>query len=219
MRQNSRVSDACILAPRLKCENPPGRLIRSHKKVLAGDSAWRIVIHNFSEDERPISIFLGTPRKPQPSLRAFLDLSPPSSPNNVTPSSQPDVPDLSYVTRNFLSLSGLSTRTIYVRPDFQPRVRPAPHIQVKSSYYILPHISPNTMSEQVDLTTIPISPDGGNGPSAAKDNAADIKTVFHDKDNFNVKHPLANRWTLWFTKPASGKVRNLLTVELDGDQC
>jgi translation initiation factor 4E len=63
------------------------------------------------------------------------------------------------------------------------------------------------MSEQVDLTTIPISPDGGNGPSANIDDAADIKTVFHDKDNFNVKHPLANRWTLWFTKPASGKVR------------
>jgi translation initiation factor 4E len=62
------------------------------------------------------------------------------------------------------------------------------------------------MSDQVDLTTIPISPDGGDAASANADNATDIKTVFHDKDNFNVKHPLANRWTLWFTKPASGKV-------------
>lgn len=72
----------------------------------------------------------------------------------------------------------------------------------------------HTMSEQVDLTTIPISPDGGNGSSASNidDAAADIKTVFHDKDNFNVKHPLANRWTLWFTKPASGKVRQMLTL-------
>jgi translation initiation factor 4E len=67
------------------------------------------------------------------------------------------------------------------------------------------------MSEQVDLTTIPISPDGGNNPDAATETKADGTpvTVFHDKDNFNVKHPLSNRWTLWFTKPASGKVRPL----------
>ena len=25
-------------------------------------------------------------------------------------------------------------------------------------------------------------------------------TVFHDPKNFNVKHPLMNIWTLWFTK-------------------
>lgn len=63
------------------------------------------------------------------------------------------------------------------------------------------------MSDQVDLTTIPISPDGGNKPEGAssEDNDKTV-TVFHDKDNFNVKHPLSNRWTLWFTKPASGKV-------------
>lgn len=68
------------------------------------------------------------------------------------------------------------------------------------------------MSEQVDLTTIPISPEGGNaGASASNGPAADTDkpiTVFHDKDNFNVKHPLAHRWTLWFTKPASGKGDN-----------
>ena len=63
------------------------------------------------------------------------------------------------------------------------------------------------MSEQVDLTTIPISPDGGNAPAAADNDGKPI-TVFHDKDNFNVKHPLSNRWTLWFTKPASGKGDN-----------
>ena len=32
-------------------------------------------------------------------------------------------------------------------------------------------------------------------------------TVFHDPNNFNVKHPLMHEWTLWFTKPPSGKVR------------
>ena len=30
-------------------------------------------------------------------------------------------------------------------------------------------------------------------------------TVFHDPQNFNVKHPLMHEWTLWFTKPPSGK--------------
>lgn len=65
------------------------------------------------------------------------------------------------------------------------------------------------MSEQVDLSTIPISPDGGNpGSSSIEERQGEAITVFHDKDNFNVKHPLANRWTLWFTKPASGKGDN-----------
>jgi translation initiation factor 4E len=35
-------------------------------------------------------------------------------------------------------------------------------------------------------------------------------TVFHDPNNFNVKHPLMHEWTLWFTKPPSGKVRQRL---------
>ncbi|KAK3694865.1 eukaryotic translation initiation factor 4E [Podospora appendiculata] len=63
------------------------------------------------------------------------------------------------------------------------------------------------MSEQVDLTTIPISPEGGNVDGGKSDDGATI-TVFHDKEHFNVKHPLSNRWTLWFTKPASGKGDN-----------
>jgi len=35
-------------------------------------------------------------------------------------------------------------------------------------------------------------------------------TVFHDPKNFNVKHPLMNTWTLWFTKTpsASGPKEN-----------
>lgn len=60
----------------------------------------------------------------------------------------------------------------------------------------------------VPLDSIPISPDGDNAvDSGFKDNAAngDVVTVFHDPENFNVKHPLAHQWTLWFTKPPSGK--------------
>ncbi|KAJ0115795.1 hypothetical protein N8I77_012878 [Diaporthe amygdali] len=68
------------------------------------------------------------------------------------------------------------------------------------------------MAEQVDLSTIPVSPEGGNNPSASTDAAASSSskpvTVFDDKDNFNVKHPLAHDWTLWFTKPPSGKGDN-----------
>lgn len=61
----------------------------------------------------------------------------------------------------------------------------------------------------VPLDTIPISPDGGSGGADGSirpypdDHPV---TVFHDPDNFNVKHPLMNPWTLWFTKPPSGKV-------------
>ncbi|KAI8629713.1 translation initiation factor eIF 4e-like domain-containing protein [Xylariaceae sp. FL1651] len=65
------------------------------------------------------------------------------------------------------------------------------------------------MSEQVDLTTIPISPNGDKSDDApSAETAGKLITVFHDKDNFNVKHPLQNKWTLWFTKPASGKGDN-----------
>ena len=60
------------------------------------------------------------------------------------------------------------------------------------------------MDQQVDLSTIPISPSGG--ASGTKDADGKVVTVFHDKENFNVKHPLENKWTLWFTKPPSGKV-------------
>lgn len=65
----------------------------------------------------------------------------------------------------------------------------------------------------VPLDTIPISPaDGMNGDDRQDDERTltkngDFITVFHDANNFTVKHPLAHRWTLWFTKPPSGKVR------------
>jgi len=62
------------------------------------------------------------------------------------------------------------------------------------------------MDKQVDLSTIPISPNGKE-ESDAVDSGKPV-TVFHDKDNFNVKHPLQNKWTLWFTKPPSGKSDN-----------
>jgi translation initiation factor 4E len=72
--------------------------------------------------------------------------------------------------------------------------------------------------EQRPLNEIPVSPPNGE----QEENAATTEqpqrqshgrpgddqqlTVFHDAENFNVKHPLMNKWTLWFTKPPSGKV-------------
>lgn len=71
----------------------------------------------------------------------------------------------------------------------------------------------------VPLDTIPISPakdtdptnvteEDSKQPSAKPAKAGDDPvTVFHDPEHFNVKHPLMNEWTLWFTKPSSGKAR------------
>lgn len=65
--------------------------------------------------------------------------------------------------------------------------------------------------EPVPLDTIPISPDGAmtdstNGATNGGGNAnGPIVTVFDDPANFNVKHQLQHTWTLWFTKPPSGK--------------
>lgn len=72
------------------------------------------------------------------------------------------------------------------------------------------------MTDQVDLKTIPVSPDGDDNENGVSSVEVDEKlvTVFHDKDNFNVKHPLQNKWTLWFTKPSSGKVMPILDSRL-----
>lgn len=64
-----------------------------------------------------------------------------------------------------------------------------------------------TADKQVDLSTIPVSPEGSHDASSNQE--SEPVTVFHNPNEFNVKHPLQNRWTLWFTKPATGKVRLL----------
>ena len=72
----------------------------------------------------------------------------------------------------------------------------------------------------VPLDTIPVSPPGNSGGNENTDPKKDGQqleqiTVFHDAENFNVKHPLMHNWTLWFTKPPSGKVCLLSRVLLD----
>jgi len=55
------------------------------------------------------------------------------------------------------------------------------------------------------------SPQSVPGPVSNENTAPssnEIKTVFHDVNNFNVKHPLLNNWSLWFTKPPSSKGDN-----------
>jgi translation initiation factor 4E len=82
--------------------------------------------------------------------------------------------------------------------------------------------------EQRPLDEIPISLPGedhetvgGKGKGKSRDDTAadndddnrplEQLTVFHSAENFNVKHPLMNKWTLWFTKPPSGKVCPICT--------
>jgi len=69
------------------------------------------------------------------------------------------------------------------------------------------------LDEQRPLDEIPISPPNGEVDDAVDEiglgvpdsNSKEQLTVFHSAENFNVKHPLMNTWTLWFTKPPSGK--------------
>jgi translation initiation factor 4E len=58
-------------------------------------------------------------------------------------------------------------------------------------------------SEPVPLDTIPVTPVGGEKEGA--NDESKVVTVFDDPSNFNVKHQLQHTWTLWFTKPPSGK--------------
>ncbi|CAD6588623.1 MAG: eukaryotic translation initiation factor 4E [Alectoria sarmentosa] len=82
--------------------------------------------------------------------------------------------------------------------------------------------APTTLKSNspVPLDTIPISPanenadpnmtseDGTIESNGAAKSGDEQVTVFHDPENFNVKHPLMHEWTLWFTKPPSGKGDN-----------
>lgn len=54
--------------------------------------------------------------------------------------------------------------------------------------------------------SIPAAPEQKDAPEMNGDSV----TVFHNAENFNVKHPLMHEWTLWFTKPASGKVSGFI---------
>ncbi len=70
----------------------------------------------------------------------------------------------------------------------------------------------NGAAEPSSATT---SSSGGAGGDAAKEsifngkgNADEMRTVFEDPENFNVKHPLANRWTLWFDNPSQKGMPN-----------
>lgn len=68
--------------------------------------------------------------------------------------------------------------------------------------------------EQRPLDQIPISPPNGEVEEETGEDGLGLPgnkeqlTVFHSADNFNVKHPLMNKWTLWYTKPPSNKGEN-----------
>jgi len=82
-----------------------------------------------------------------------------------------------------------------------------PQIAIMAAVTAQAPVNENTKpTSPVDLSTIPISPAGGDKDVKPNGETGEEQiTVFHDKDNFNVKHPLMHKWTLWFTKPPSGK--------------
>lgn len=43
----------------------------------------------------------------------------------------------------------------------------------------------------------PPSDPTANDENAVPASSDELKTVFHDVNNFNVKHPLLNTWSLW----------------------
>jgi len=68
----------------------------------------------------------------------------------------------------------------------------------------------NVQASPVDLSTIPIDPEGADTSNDTSNGSGEESqiTVFHDAENFNVKHPLMHKWTLWFTKPPSAKEKD-----------
>ncbi|KAI9856109.1 MAG: eukaryotic translation initiation factor 4E [Vezdaea acicularis] len=68
---------------------------------------------------------------------------------------------------------------------------------------LAPSASPVPLDTLPITPTSPVEPDNENADKPKND-----VTVFHDPENFTVKHPLMHKWTLWFTKPPSGKGDN-----------
>lgn len=62
------------------------------------------------------------------------------------------------------------------------------------------------MAAAVENAPAPVTNENNAPVTEQKETSNEAVTVFHDPENFNVKHPLMHEWTLWFTKPASGKV-------------
>ncbi|KAL7269115.1 eukaryotic translation initiation factor 4E [Rhizina undulata] len=71
------------------------------------------------------------------------------------------------------------------------------------------------LDEQRPLSELPVSPPNGIETDDIEDKEKDgdeeaggeqeLLTVFHSQEHFTVKHPLMNKWTLWFTKPPTTK--------------
>lgn len=53
-----------------------------------------------------------------------------------------------------------------------------------------------------DVAVAQPTPAGTIDENTAPSSTDEIKTVFHDVNNFNVKHPLLNNWSLWVSSLA-----------------
>lgn len=65
-----------------------------------------------------------------------------------------------------------------------------------SAFNMTEVLSPAPPTEAMDKLSL----DSQSTSPAATLSSHEPLTVFHDPKNFNVKHPLMNTWTLWFTK-------------------
>ncbi|RPA83943.1 eukaryotic translation initiation factor 4E [Ascobolus immersus RN42] len=64
------------------------------------------------------------------------------------------------------------------------------------------------VEKKEETAETPKAETGDDSTTAVTADGKEQVTIFHNKDNFSVKHPLMNKWTLWFTKPPSGKGEN-----------
>ena len=70
---------------------------------------------------------------------------------------------------------------------------PTSHFTQIDTFNAFDTTSPPMMAEVESPQPVP----GPVSDENAAPSADEIKTVFHDVNNFNVKHPLLNSWSLW----------------------
>lgn len=71
------------------------------------------------------------------------------------------------------------------------------------------HLCQERFAKMTEVAPAPVENLSTHDVASNEQASTEVKTVFHDPQAFTVKHPLINKWTLWYTKPPSAGQRGV----------
>jgi hypothetical protein len=125
-------------------------------------------------------------------------------------------PNFNFFFRFHLPLSPLHLHIFALPNNTPPLFRFIPSLIISSQQFpppllimteVVSPIAP-APTESMDKLSLESHSPTTSSPISSSNNTTLVNhneplTVFHDPKNFNIKHPLMNTWTLWFTKTPS----------------